>query len=119
MYRYTKFDECRKFALTAPEKSCIYWAMTQLAKIRPKEELFWIKPMLLNLYPFHNCADYLHRREARVARLAILLFGGTQFVKPHSDVLKVNLMEKLDFMLGVRPLKTDVGRDDVKGGKKT
>lgn len=103
MYHTTKFDKDRRFALTEAEKLCLIWVLKQMIKIRPKEELFWLTPYIDNLYPNDQYTEYLHMREARVARLSILLFGGKEFVKPGSQVLKVNLLEKLEFMLSKRP----------------
>lgn len=105
MYHATKFDKDRRFALTEAEQLCVIWALKQMIKIRPKEELFWLVPLVDHLYPNDQYNEYLHVREARIARLSVLVFGGKEFVKSGSQVLKRNLLEKLEWMLSKKPVK--------------
>ena len=106
MYSTTKFDRDKRFALTGAEKLCVTWALKQMVRIRPKKDAFWISAFIIKLYPSENIYGYLHKREARTARLSIRIFGGAQFVKPNSQVLTANLLEKLDFMLSKRNPKS-------------
>lgn len=108
MYSTTKFDKDKRYALTGAEKLCVTWALKQMVKIRPRKEVFWMQALIINLYPSENIYGYLHKREARMARLSIRVFGGIQFVKPNSQILTINLLEKLDFMLSKKSPKEKV-----------